>query len=93
MQVRRSPPPCTFVGDASGVKVLATGFQPFPADGWHDNVSRVGVFAARPEAMPGVRLMRIELPVEYDRAAAEVQSAIRRCAPDRLPECRRAVEG
>lgn len=82
MQLRRSAPPCVFAGAPNGVKVLATGFQPFPADGWHDNVSRVGVFAARPEAMPGVRLMRIELPVEYDRAAAEVVSAIRRCAPD-----------
>src|SRR4029434_6787515 len=60
LQIRRAAPPCDFVGEAGGTKVLATGFQPFPADAWHDNVSRVGLWAAKP--VPGVRLMRVELP-------------------------------
>lgn len=79
MQVRRAAPPCDYEGPADGVPVLVTGFQPFPADGWHDNVSAVAVLAARPPA--GTRLLRLVLPVEYDRAPAEVASAIERCRP------------
>ncbi len=79
MQVRRAAPPCEYEGPADGVPVLVTGFQPFPADGWHDNVSAVAVLAARPPA--GTKLLRLVLPVEYDRAPAEVASAIERCRP------------
>lgn len=82
MQIRKSAPACLFEGDPNGVKILATGFQPFPADASHDNISRVALAAVRPSALPGVQLMRLELPVEYDRAAAEVISAIERCRPD-----------
>lgn len=82
LQVRRGAPECRFEGDPDGVRVLVTGFHPFPADGWHDNVSAVAVTAMSPEAMPGVQLMRMVMPVEYDRAAAQVVSAIRRCAPE-----------
>lgn len=82
MQVRRGAPPCSFQGDPTGTKLLATGFQPFPADASHDNISRVALAAVRPEMLPGVQLMRLTLPVEYDQAAAEVASAIARCQPD-----------
>lgn len=82
IEVRRAPPPCEFVGDLEGKKVLLTGFQPFPADADHDNVSWVAVDALDPLAVPGAQLMRLQLPVEYDRAAAEVASAIERCQPD-----------
>jgi pyroglutamyl-peptidase len=82
LQVRRAPPDCAFEGDPAGVKVLLTGFQPFPADASHENISWVAVSALSPDALPGVQVMRLELPVEYDRAAAEVTSAIERCAPE-----------
>jgi pyroglutamyl-peptidase len=82
MELRTAPAPCVFEGDPAGTPVLVTGFQPFPADGWHDNVSEVGVRAMRPSAVPGARVMRLILPVEYDRAAAAVRDAIARCAPD-----------
>ena len=81
LELRRSPAPCAYEGDPAGVPVLVTGFQPFPADGWHDNVSEVAVRALRPAALPGVRVLRLILPVEYDRAAAAVADAIARCAP------------
>jgi pyroglutamyl-peptidase len=61
--------------------VLITGFQPFPADGWHENVSGVAVTALDPSALHGAQVMRLVLPVEYDRAAAEVADAIARCQP------------
>jgi pyroglutamyl-peptidase len=82
MQLRREPPPCQFDGDARGPKILVTGFQPFPADGWHDNVAGVAVTALDPAQLSGVQVMRIVMPVEYDRAADEVTDAIARCAPD-----------
>ncbi|MBZ0238680.1 MAG: hypothetical protein K8M05_40595 [Deltaproteobacteria bacterium] len=81
MELLRAPAPCTYEGDPAGVPVLLTGFQPFPADGWHENVSEVAVRALRPSSLPGVRVMRLVLPVEYDRAAATVRDAIARCAP------------
>ena len=83
VQLRRSPPPCAFEGDASAAtKVLVTGFQPFPADSSHENVSGVAVSALDPSSLRGARVMRLVLPVEYDRAAAEVADAIARCGPD-----------
>jgi pyroglutamyl-peptidase len=81
MELRRAAAPCAYEGDPDGVPVLVTGFQPFPADGWHDNVSEVAVRALRPAAVPGARVLRLILPVEYDRAAAAVRDAIARCAP------------
>jgi len=82
LQLRRSVPACTFTGDASAPKVLITGFQPFPADDFHDNVSGVAVSSLELSAVHGAQVMRIILPVEYDRAAAEVGDAIARCHPD-----------
>ena len=82
MELRRAPAPCAFTGDAAGAKVLITGFQPFPADGWHDNVSEVAVTALDPKVLHGARVMKLILPVEYDLAAAAAADAIARCAPD-----------
>ncbi|HEU0030495.1 MAG TPA: hypothetical protein VFQ53_07680 [Kofleriaceae bacterium] len=82
-QLRRAAPACNFEGDpAAATKVLVTGFQPFPADGWHDNVSGVAVTAMNPASLRDARVMRLVLPVEYDRAAAQIADVIARCAPD-----------
>jgi pyroglutamyl-peptidase len=81
LQLRAAAADCTFEGDPSGTKVLVTGFQPFPADGTHDNVSGVAVTAMTPAHLHGARVMRLVLPVEYDRAAAAVADAIARCEP------------
>jgi len=81
-ELRTTSQACTFSSGTTGTKVLVTGFQPFPADGWHDNVSAVGVTAADPARIAGARVMKMILPVEYDRAAAMIQDAIARCAPD-----------
>jgi len=81
VQLRRVAADCNFEGDPAGVKVLVTGFQPFPADGWHDNVSAVAVTAMNPAVLRGAQVMRLVLPVEYDRAAAAIGDAISRCAP------------
>lgn len=82
VQLRRAPAPCVFEGDPAGAKVLVTGFQPFPADGWHENVSAVAVTAMDPANLRGAQVMRLVLPVEYDRAPAAVVEAIERCQPD-----------
>jgi pyroglutamyl-peptidase len=79
IQVRRAPPACDFVGSA-GKKILVTGFQAFPADAWHENVSQVALAAMPP--VVGARVMRLVLPVEFDHAAEEVVEVIERCAPD-----------
>src|SRR5262249_1310503 len=81
IELRKAVTPCKFEGDANGVKVLVTGFQPFPADGWHDNVSGGAVTALDPAALHNAQVMRVVLPVEYDRAAAEVTDIISRCEP------------
>jgi pyroglutamyl-peptidase len=81
MQLRSAASACNFVGDAGGIKVLITGFQPFPADADHDNVSGVAVTAVDPSHLHGAQLMKLVLPVEYDLAAAEVTDAIARCQP------------
>ena len=80
-QIRRVPAPCAFEGDPAGKKVLITGFQPFPADGWHENISAVAVTALDPAALRGAQVMRLVLPVEYDRSAAAIDEAIDRCQP------------
>ena len=82
MQVLRAPPPCNFVGDPAGKKVLLTGFQPFPVDSTHENVSDVAVQALDPSRLHGAQVVRLTLPVEYDDAPNIVASAIIRCAPD-----------
>src|SRR5690606_33560951 len=81
MQLHREPAPCRYEGDPAGVKVLITGFQPFPADGWHDNVSAIAVTSLEPSQLRGAQVMRVVMPVEYDRAAAQVTELIERCAP------------
>ncbi len=81
LELRQSLPACNYEG-SGGKRVLVTGFQPFPADGWHDNVSGVAVTALDVSQIHGAQVMRLVLPVEYDRAAAEVSDAIGRCAPD-----------
>jgi pyroglutamyl-peptidase len=81
MQLRRVEAPCTYEGDPSGVKVLITGFQPFPADGWHENVSAVAVTTLDVSQLRGARVMRVVMPVEYDRAAHQLTDMIERCAP------------
>jgi pyroglutamyl-peptidase len=80
-QLRRTPQPCAFEGDPTGAKVVITGFQPFPADESHDNISGVAVRALDPSTLRGAQVMRVILPVEYDRAAALVDDVIRRCQP------------
>jgi pyroglutamyl-peptidase len=80
MQLRRTAPACSFAG--SGTKVLVTGFQPFPADATHENVSGVAVNALDVTTLHDAQVMKLILPVEYDRAAAEVADVIARCKPD-----------
>jgi pyroglutamyl-peptidase len=82
VQLRRTGAACDFEGDAAGAKVLVTGFQPFPADAWHDNISAVAVTAMNPAVLRDARVMRLVLPVEYDRAAAAIADVIARCEPD-----------
>jgi pyroglutamyl-peptidase len=82
MQVRRTAPACQFEGDPAGAKVIVTGFQPFPADATHENVSAVAVGALDPATLHGAQVMKLILPVEYDRSAAEIADAIARCQPD-----------
>jgi pyrrolidone-carboxylate peptidase len=82
MHVYRTAPPCVYQGDERGRKVLVTGFQPFPVDEAHDNVSGVAVMALDASPLRGAQVMRLVLPVEYDGSPALVASAISRCAPD-----------
>lgn len=73
-------PPCTFTPGKK--RVLLTGFEPFPADSTHDNSSERGVSGFDPESVPGVSVMKLTLPVEFDTAPGIVASAIDRCQPD-----------
>ncbi len=81
LQLRSSAPACTWEGTGAK-KVLITGFQPFPADETHGNVSGEAVLAMQPAHIAGAQVMRLVIPVEYDRASAEVVDAIARCRPD-----------
>lgn len=83
-QLRKTPAPCTFEGDPDGEKVLITGFQPFPADGWHENISAVAIGGLDPAQLRHAQVMRVVLPVEYDRAAALVSDIIARCEPNHV---------
>ena len=82
VELRRTAHACTYEGDPNGTKVLITGFQPFPADGTHPNVSAEAVTSVNPANLHDVQLLRLVLPVEYDRAPAMISDAIERCAPD-----------
>jgi pyroglutamyl-peptidase len=82
VQLRRAPAPERYEGEPAGVRVLVTGFQPFPADCPHDNVAAVAVEALDVSALRGARVMRLVLPVEYDRAAAAITEVIARCRPE-----------
>jgi len=62
--------------------VLLTGFLPFPAGSSHDNSSQQAVLGFDAEAVPGARVLKIALPVEFDTAAAIVADVSERCAPD-----------
>jgi pyroglutamyl-peptidase len=73
-------PPCTFTPGTT--RVLLSGFEPFPADSTHDNSSKEAVQAFDPAAVPGISLMTLTLPVEFDTAPGIVKSAIDRCSPD-----------
>lgn len=81
VELRRTAHACTYEGSGA-TKVLITGFQPFPADGTHPNVSAEAVTTVDPANLPDVQLLRLVLPVEYDRAPAMISDAIERCAPD-----------
>lgn len=78
-ELRRAVIACDFVG--AGPRVLLTGFQPFPASAENENVSAVAVQNARADEMPA-SVMRLILPVEYDRAADLIQDVVERCEPD-----------
>jgi pyroglutamyl-peptidase len=82
VQLRKQAAPCMFEGDPNGKKVFITGFQPFPADGWHENISGVAVTAMNPTHLRGAQVMRLVLPVEYDRAPDAIVEVIERCNPD-----------
>jgi pyroglutamyl-peptidase len=82
VQIRKAVAPCHFEGDPTGKKVFITGFQPFPADGWHENVSAVAVTAMNPANVSGAQVMRLVLPVEYDLAPQAIVEVIERCNPD-----------
>jgi len=79
--MRPSDEACNFEGDPNGTPVLITGFERFPTDSEHENVSEVAVRALRPSALGGIRVMRMILPVEYDHAAERAVEQISRCRP------------
>lgn len=83
MQIRLTADPCAYEGDPEApIKAFITGFEPFPANARHGNVSLVGVTHLDPSRLSGVQVMRVILPVEYDTAAARVADIIERCEPD-----------
>ena len=81
-QLRRDPTACAYEGDPDGIKLLLTGFQPFPAAASHENVSDIAIHSMDPSRLRGARVMRVTMPVEYDRAASQVTDMIARCEPD-----------
>ena len=74
------PPPCTYEGTGD-VRVLLTGFVPFPAGSRSTNSSSLAVSEIDPATVPDARIMRLYLPVEFEAAAAIVRDAIDRCNP------------
>lgn len=82
VELRRTAHACAYEGDPAGTRVLITGFQPFPADGTHPNISAEAVTSVNPANLANVQLLRLVLPVEYDRAPAMISDVIARCAPE-----------
>jgi pyrrolidone-carboxylate peptidase len=81
--LRTSDPACFWEGDPNGtVKVLISGFEPFPVGSATQNASQVAVQALDPTQLPGVQVMRVILPVEFDSAGNELASIIARCTPN-----------
>ncbi len=72
--------PCSFSPDTT--RILLTGFEPFPADSTRDNSSEQAVLGFDATSVPGISVMKMILPVEFDTAAGLVNSAITRCQPD-----------
>lgn len=72
--------PCTFMPGTT--RVLLTGFEPFPADSTRDNSSEEAVSAFDETSVPGVSVMRLTLPVEFDTAPDVALDVVARCAPD-----------
>ncbi len=81
---RSEPIPCAFTSDdPDRVRVLLTGFEPFPANSDRDNSSKEAVEAYVAGPLPeDVAVMRAVLPVEYDAAPALLDDLITRCQPD-----------
>ena len=76
-----APIPCAF--EPGKLRVLLTGFEPFPAASSHDNSSEQAVKSFDPTPLgPTVSVMRVTLPVEWDTAAQQVTDLIDRCQPD-----------
>lgn len=71
---------CSFTDGTK--RVLLTGFEPFPADSSRDNSSEYAVTHFNPSSVPGVSVMSIVLPVEFDTAAGMLRTAILACQPD-----------
>jgi len=79
-QLLRTAPACSWEGNRNATaRVLVTGFRAFPADAWHENVSEVAVRGLRPGQVRSGAVMRLILPVEFDRAAALVAETAKRC--------------
>jgi pyrrolidone-carboxylate peptidase len=80
--LRPADPSCAWEGDPNAtVRVLISGFEPFPIGTTSINVSEVAVQALDPTQLPGVQVMRVILPVEFDSAGNELASIIARCSP------------
>jgi len=76
-----APIPCAF--DPGKLRVLLTGFEPFPASSSRDNSSEQAVTSFDPTPLgPTVSVMRVTLPVEWDTAAQQITDLIDRCQPD-----------
>jgi len=74
------PPPCTFA--ATGVRVLLTGFVPFPAGSRSVNSSKLAVESFDVSTVPGATVMVLVLPVEFDTAPEIAREVAERCAAD-----------
>ncbi len=88
MTVLDTPPACDWLGaEDAEVKVLLTGFEPFPAASSGSNASgeavrAVGTGDLEADLRDRVALMRVVIPVEWDTAPAWIEELIARCEPD-----------
>jgi len=76
----KEEPPCSF--EPGKRRVLISGFEPFPADYSGDNASERAVLGFDASALPGVSVMRVILPVEWDTAAELLGRVVDRCQPE-----------